>query len=290
MIDWSAASRPKRGKDSIWYCLYDRSGGSRKLENPATRHLAFHDIETILTESVRQRKVTLVGFDFPFGYPSGFSSAAGLAGAKPWLAAWNFLEAEIKDDESNKNNRFEVAESLNSIILKKIFPFWGHPNGRTFHQLKSNKGRPHVAEFRMTELIARGAQSVWKLYGNGAVGSQALVGIPWLARLRNSSQLNAYSAVWPFETGLELPKNVGEQCFILYAEIFPSLRKVDVKKSETRDEAQVKGFVQYLKIKDERGSLSASFLGPRKSSSSSRKKIVAEEGWILGVKIMIKGQ
>ena len=43
MVDWSAASTPKRGKDSIWWALESRCGLQR-VGNPATRVEARDDI------------------------------------------------------------------------------------------------------------------------------------------------------------------------------------------------------------------------------------------------------
>ena len=39
MVDWSAAGKPARGKDSIWIC-YGRRAGVLAVENVPTRHEA----------------------------------------------------------------------------------------------------------------------------------------------------------------------------------------------------------------------------------------------------------
>ena len=44
MVDWSAASVPRTGRDSIWICWIDAAG--ERLVNPATRHAA----KTLLAE------------------------------------------------------------------------------------------------------------------------------------------------------------------------------------------------------------------------------------------------
>jgi hypothetical protein len=46
-------------------------------------------------------------------------------------------------------------------------------------------------------------QPIWKLFGNGSVGGQALLGIPRLSALRNDEVLEPVFRVWPFETGFE---------------------------------------------------------------------------------------
>jgi precorrin-8X/cobalt-precorrin-8 methylmutase len=83
MVDWSAASKPKDKEDSIWYCYYDRTDGSQTLENPPTRQEATERIASILYRGTQHHKAILVGFDFPFGYPAGFSLALGWHGKFP---------------------------------------------------------------------------------------------------------------------------------------------------------------------------------------------------------------
>jgi hypothetical protein len=289
MVDWCAANEPKNGPDSVWYCFYDRSDDAWKTENPGTREEATDKIASILHETTKQEKATLVGFDFPFGYPAGFASALGLRGERPWRAVWNELKGVITDDNKNRNNRFEVAASFNRRISGQPFPFWGCPRKRQSTTLTSCKVRPSstgaLPEYRLTDNRAKGAQPVWKLFGPGSVGSQALVGIPCLARLRDDDKLSPRSAVWPFETGLtQLQTHTERKWLILYAEIFPAMFKAHRGPGENKDEAQVRDLVQRLKAEDERGELGEWFAGPNELSENDRRKIVSEEGWILGVR------
>ena len=48
IVDWSAASQPKMGRDSIWICAVDRDGAERLVENPRTRHSAKHLLGELL--------------------------------------------------------------------------------------------------------------------------------------------------------------------------------------------------------------------------------------------------
>jgi hypothetical protein len=289
MVDWCAANKPKDGPDSVWYCFYDRTDGAWTTKNPRTRRKASDDIASILRESTKHEKVVLVGFDFPFGYPAGFSSALGWHGKSPWRAIWNELKEAITDDDKNRNNRFEVAASFNRRISGQPFPFWGCPRKRQSTTLGSCKVRPSstcaLPEYRLTDRRAKGAQPVWKLFGPGCVGSQGLVGIPCVARLRDDITLGQRSAVWPFETGLtHLPPRTEKKWLILYAEIFPPLFKPDLVPGEIKDEAQVRDLVQRLKAEDEGGRLAEWFAGPTELNEEEKRKIVSEEGWILGVR------
>src|SRR5260370_25966811 len=81
IVDWSAASRPKTGRDSIWVC--HRGPHGERVDNPATRHLARQLLADILEAAMARHQRVLLGFDFPFGYPVGFAGRLGLTGT-PW--------------------------------------------------------------------------------------------------------------------------------------------------------------------------------------------------------------
>ena len=226
MVDWSASSRPATGADSIWYCLMARTGTRlhvAALENPSTRVRAIAEIRQILCGLARQERTVLVGFDFPFGYPAGFADALRLECDRPWDGVWRELVRSIVDRADNSNNRFDVAGELNRRVSGACGPFWGCPRNRECTTLSSTKGPGgHLAERRLTDV--GNMQPIWKLYGNGSVGSQALVGIPHVAALRNHPGLATVSRVWPFETGLvRLPNREDRDCLIVLAEIYPSL-------------------------------------------------------------------
>jgi len=78
----------------------------------------------------------LIGFDFPYGYPSGFAAALGLKGSgPPWRATWNELASLISDGDDSRNNRFKVASHLNLRCGPGPGPFWGAPPGSTTDHL-----------------------------------------------------------------------------------------------------------------------------------------------------------
>jgi hypothetical protein len=74
MIDWSAASTAKQGKDSIWIGVLKRDIRFRltfEAFNPATRKAAEVQLREILADLRRRGEKALVGFDFPLGFPAG---------------------------------------------------------------------------------------------------------------------------------------------------------------------------------------------------------------------------
>jgi hypothetical protein len=258
-VDWSASSTPKRGKDSIWVCEHGAAP-----ENPSTRHDATERVRELLQELVTARRRVLVGFDFPYGYPRGFADLVAPGGRPAWRRVWAALVGRIRDDRLNVNNRFEVAAELNI----GGGPFWGCPAGHARQDLTVKRAIsfPHLCleEFRATERAVRGVQSAWKLSGAGSVGSQALLGIPRVASLRDDRSLAPVSAVWPFE-----PTSAAQ---VVHVEIWPGL--VEPTDHPVRDAGQVEALVAHWARLDVAGTLAPLFRAPSSA---------AEEGWILGV-------
>lgn len=267
-VDWSASSVPKRGKDSIWIC----ASGTDPV-NPATRAEATAQVRAILRRAVADGRRVLVGFDFPYGYPAGFADLAAPGDGPPWRRIWDLLTARIEDDDRNASNHFEVAAELNRTT-GGAGPFWGCPASRRQSGLTSRRtcAFPYagLSELREVDRRTRGVQSVWKLYGAGSVGSQALVGIPRVASLRDDGALVDVSRVWPFETGFTLPS-----ARVVHVEIWPGL--APVAHHEVRDAGQVMGVVTRWSELDAAGALAPLFAPARPAAVA-----VAEEGWILG--------
>jgi precorrin-8X/cobalt-precorrin-8 methylmutase len=268
VADWSANQSPKRGADSIWW------SDGRRAWNPSTREEATAQLRARLLDELRAGHRVLVGFDFPLSFPRGFAKALGLRGV-PWRATWNLLSAEIRDEQTEGwNNRFEVAGSLN-LRLGGRGPFWGCPAGRRVKGLSARgvSPAPFAAKKRSERCVA-GPQSPWKLLGVGTVGSQALLGIPRVRALRDDPALAPFTGVWPFETGFERGDSP-----IVFAEIYPSMRRVVARAGQVKDEAQVRGLSRWLRTAD----LTELFAVPTRLSETEQRVVLQEEGWILGV-------
>ena len=279
MVDWSANSTPKRGRDSIWIAL-GRSRGRVRLVNPSTRREAIDLIVDLMLSSANERM--LIGFDFSFGYPVGFAeSVAGAAAG--WSDVWAMLHERISDADDNANNRFEVAAELNGV-LDGAGPFWGHP-GASAPVARRRPPASRLAEFRLTEqrVIKDGHRpfSSWQLAYPGSVGSQMLLGIARLEGLRRDPRLAGRCRVWPFETGFGTDRIRGEPGSVLLAEIWPSMFPITSTEA-VRDAAQVDSMVRLLRSADRSGEL-AEWLTPS-LNSGERRVVLAEEGWTLGVR------
>jgi hypothetical protein len=279
VVDWSARSTPARGPDSIWIAIRD-STGTRSC-NPSTRAEAAGVLADVVDRSASER--VLIGVDFSLGYPAGTAAALGADRDPAWRAMWRVLADLVVDESDNRNNRFEVAASLNRRMTGGAGPFWGCPPSARATSLSSRKpavGGP-VPEWRWVEARLRGQGrrpfSAWQLLGAGAVGSQTLLGIPQLARLVD--RLGDRAAVWPFTTGLVAPEN--DPGAVVIAEVWPSMLEVAVDRTRVRDQVQVETAVAWLAGCARSGTLAAMF-SPRVDADRVHS-VVAEEGWVLGV-------
>ncbi len=288
MVDWSAAAKPQLGKDSIWICHLRRVKGELRQAvsiNVPTRLEARVRLLELLEANLAAGLSSLIGFDFPFGYPDGFAARLRLGGS-PWRAIWQLLAARIEEKPGNGNNRFSVAAALNRQVSGRPAPFWGCPAAAAGPFLQPKRHWQHdafgLSEKRLADARIKGPQPVWKLYGHGAVGSQALTGIPVVHWLRNHPGLAAASLVWPFETGLSV-RDRKEGAGIVFAEIYPSLVPSIPQGGEVKDEAQVRTIARHFAQLDESGRLARLFAGDPDLTAAQRARIEAEEGWILGV-------
>lgn len=264
VVDWSASAVPgpvRPRADALWLGLCG-PGGEAQEYHRTRAGLAARLAGLIATGD------WLVGFDFPMGYPAGFASRlTGRAGA---AAVWRWLAAAIRDDDRNANNRFQVAAAINRQIAGPgTGPFWGRPAGLDLPDLPARKTVDYaalgLAERRLVETRVPRAQPVWKLYTTGSVGSQALTGLPVVARLAAQQGVS----VWPFDPPAR----------VMLAEVYPSLlgARVDaaVAAGEVKDRAQVRLLARALWRLQAAGGL-APLLQDVPAAARG------DEGWILG--------
>ena len=288
VVDWSAASKPATGADSVWIGVLKRDVRFRltfESHNPSTRAEAEKLISGILDDRAKRSERTLLGFDFPLGFPRGLSSALNLPGDAPWQSVWHQIDRMVKDRPDNVNNRFGVGSEINRRITGGPFPFWGVPPKDALTTLQPKRARDHgpgdLPEFRHAEQVAKGASSVWKLYYNGSVGGQAILGIPVVRRLKLAR--NDTMKVWPFETGF---KALSEADLggvdVVAAEVYPSIYKAQPLPGEVKDQAQVRVTAEHFAKLDDAGKLGALFAPLKDTAPDVVVDAVREEGWILG--------
>src|SRR5579875_925876 len=268
MVDWSASAKPKTGADSIWIGVLKRDVRFQfgfESFNPATRAEAEKKLVAILDDLKKRSERALLGFDFALGFPRGTGAMLKLKD-ESWKGLWSFLAANVVDKADNTNSRFAVASKMNRLMTDEARPFWGAPPKDVQRWLASTKpaegGAPVPPALRHCEVATKGTKSVWQIFGNGTVGSQALVGVPAVGRLK--AQRGEALKVWPFETGFKALTTADlEGVEAVAAEVYPSLIKADALPGEVKDQTQVRGLCQHFARLDEAGKLAAAF-GPAK--------------------------
>ena len=288
IVDWSAASKPAKGADSLWMGVLKRDVRFRftfEAHNPATRAEAERLLAGVLDDRAKRAERTLLGLNFPLGFPRGLAAALQLPGDEPWKAVWNQIDRMVKDKADNTNNRFGVGSEINRRLTGGPFPFWGCPPKDALTTLQPKRQKPHgpddLPEFRHAEVAAKGAASIWKLYYNGSVGGQAILGIPVVRRLK-LARGEAFK-VWPFETGWKALSEADlAGVDVVAAEIYPTLAKAAPLPGELKDTAQVRAAAEHLAKLDEAGRLGALFGPPKSAAPDVVVDAQQEEGWILG--------
>ncbi len=259
VVDWSAASQPSPARpsaDAIWIGVQGPEGAVESY------HRTRAGAEAHLRRLIAQPGRWLIGFDFPMGYPLGL--APRLTGAAGAAALWHWLADRIEDATDNRNNRFAVAAAMNRLLGAPLF--WGRPATLDLPDLPPRRiADPAVLGLttrRVVEQLVPRAQPVWKLYTTGSVGSQALMGLPAIARLAALPDVS----VWPFQP----------EARVVLAEVYPSLLAARVAREPgIKDAAQVRLLARALWQLAQDGRLTALLAAP---PASARR----EEGWILG--------
>lgn len=232
VADWSAGKRrPARpSKDSIWLGIA-RNGVADAPIYCRSRQDAEAQINQIIDAEQAAGRRLLATFDFPFGYPKGL--AHRITGQSDPFALWDWISARITDAPDGTNNRYDVAEAMNAHF-DGPGPFWGKPNQTGWPGVPYRKAGityDTVPERRTCDLVAKAASSCFQLAFPPTVGSQILMGLPTLNRLRARPGV----AVWPFEDWSDAPT--------VLAEIWPGLIEPAVKAIQTddiRDAVQVR--------------------------------------------------
>jgi len=267
VVDWSAASKrapQKPSRDAIWMGFV-RDGAPQEPIYCRDRINAEARIAAIFEQEMQAGRRLLAAFDFPFGYPRGF--ARRITGSDDPLVLWDWLAARIKDAESGANNRFDVAEAMNAAFDGPGL-LWGKTHRDRWPGIPHDKKAiafDEVPEKRTCDRIARTSSSCFQLCYNPTVGSQVLMGLPMLSRLRRMAGV----AVWPFEDW--------QDARIVLAEIWPGVINRTVKRAEAaggiRDAHQVRLLARAL------SRLPASHLHGMMTDLPPE---AAEEAWVLG--------
>ncbi len=267
VVDWSASAAPSPARpspDAIWIGVASARGEFTTYHR--TRAAAECAVAAILDAEAQAGRRVLAGFDFPFGYPHGFAEM--LTGTPGAAAVWHWLADHISDDANNRNTRFALAAAINRRFPAPG-PFWGRPRSQPHPDLSETKPTAYStpAERRRVEKVVPRAQPVWKLFTTGSVGSQALTGLPMIARLSQRPG----TTVWPFAA----PDGP-----LVLAEVYPSLLDAEVRAAghpgSIKDELQVRLLARAMHHLAQTGGLDQLLADVPDWPGR------ADEGWILG--------
>jgi molybdopterin molybdotransferase len=226
VIDWSSGNDrgAKPTKDAIWAGV-NRDGVAEAPVYLRNRQVAEEWLVSFFTAEQTAGRQVFAGFDFPFGYPTGFANA--LTGSTDPLALWEWLETRV-EDTPQANNRFDLAGAINLQLNNGMGPFWFNGLQRDIEGLDRSQ-RDYANPFpdrRQCEANTKGTFTCWQLGGAGAVGGQVLTGLPVLARLKRKFDV----AVWPFQA---------LESAIAFVEVWPSLTVDSVPNGWIKDAWQV---------------------------------------------------
>jgi len=304
MVDWSGgSSRRGNRSNAIWIAHGTRGASIPYTESPYSRTEAERRIRQIISANLEDNLRVLLCCDFGYGFPGGFSAGLPTTSGPGWKTVWSYLHAALQDDigttpggiPTNRNNRFEVAEAINTFLSPAAGlhgPFWcltragthTHiPQDQPAQPFTTSQGRVLHA-LRETDRRAR-SNTPFRLFGTGSVGSQVLTGIPRLHSLRTDLSLDKISAVWPFETGWATKESwLDPDIRIVHAEIYPSVKEPFA--DCIRDRGQVRSMWKWARDLDDLGQLWKEFSTPSGIRLGSIDDICirSEEGWILGVR------
>ena len=300
-VDWSAANgaQPQQPTaDAVWCGELVPSVNYQQETYHRTRNDGVAHVTSVLIDHAKENRRVLVGFDFPYGYPTGFANALSLpAGPQSWWQIWAELAERVEDTPENINKRFAAAGELNAIAGNgRAGPFWGCPVGTNITNLQARSpGFPFAAtggislqRLRIVETRLPGTQDAWGLFGAGRVGSQALVGLPYVYRLRRHPDLARVSRVWPFETLFTQAPSPSHGPFVLHTEIWPGVVEQRVQELSStnqeliRDRAQVRAMCEWAAELDEQDELGWFFGEPNGLQPKQVQGCIEQEGWILG--------
>ena len=284
IVRWSAASKASAGADSVLIGVVKRDVRFRnayEAHAAPTRADGEARLTAVLDDLRKRNERALVVFDFPLGFPRGLAAGLKLEG-EPWRAVWNQLDRMVKDKPDNTNNRFGVGAEINRRLTGGPFPFWGCPPRDALTTLQPKRTREHEAgdlpEMRLTETRVKGAPSIWKLYYNGSIGGQAILGVPMVKRLK--AKYGDELKAWPFETGFGAPDLSGVR--IVAAEVFTAGAETKPAAGESKDQTEIRAYAEQIARLDEGGKLAPLFGAPKDLPEASIEIARSEEGWILG--------
>ena len=153
---------------------------------------------------------------------------------------------------------------------------WPTDEPHTYIDFVRDRNPPRTGsadEFRLVELRAAPARSVFRFEGHGCVAKRTHAGLPWLRRIRR--EVGDRLHIWPFD-GWDVPE--GKSALV---EVDPAIfKKRYPREGRTEYEHAAYSVARWLFETDRRGALDRFFHPPL---TDEERRFASWEGWCLGV-------
>ena len=193
-IDWSGAGAEAE-RVPLRIAVWERESGVCRIQLPpasgATRNWRRSECRDYLRHVLSEDKRTLVGMDFGFSLPWGSDKAIFK------VRGWREMIRRIGEIYAANGTARAAAQVINGMEHLNGHGPYRFNDSRTDFRFYLDHG---VAYYRLTDLAAPQAISLWYLGPGATVGFHTITGlsaIDWLIGLRDSEDLRF--AVWPFE-------------------------------------------------------------------------------------------
>ena len=296
MVDWSAASKPVTGANSIWIGILAKDARLKlqfRAVNIDTRLKAREFLEDMVGKLTKRGDRVLLGFDFSLGYPAGTAEALGLKldGKAPWQAMHEHLACEAEGQAGQFQRPLRHCRRNELRRLERTVSVLGRPGARC--RLDAGQHEARLYGRPLAGIPDRRSLSARQQAGPAEIGLAAGLyrqrrqpvpdrEFPMSTRLRETWP---GARIWPFEfdPAEPLTEEALTDVNVVITEIYPSLTKAKPESGETMDAAQVREIAHHYASLDEKGALSGAFSTAKTLEPAENTKIQAEEGWIPGV-------
>lgn len=280
-IDWAGAGRDDQrvGLRIVEAAAGSGAGTWREVRPPGTRARNWKRVEVFdyLQELLRpEAPRTLVGIDASLGYPVG--AAREVFGVEGWRALVARIAAIRRE-----------APTLDAFLDRVNAPFAEEAGVPLYSRDREGRAwdRPHhtvggfysargVAYWRMVELFLPQSLSAFYMGPGPMVAGHTITCLAMLDALltmRDAGELRV--GVWPQEGPGALKHHVIAEC---YPSILPRDATIDDK--DLRD---AQAIAAWLLAQSQLGTLDG-FLTEVERAPKSVTRVIAEEGWVLGVR------
>ncbi len=281
MVDWSAASKPATGADSIWIGALTPDSRLKlafKATNPPTRAKAIEELTELLNRCLKRGDRVLVGVDFPLGFPAGTSEALKLKG-EPRQGAARFPAQGNEGQARQLEQPLRARGADEPSHLRRPLPVLGLlEEGRADDAVGQEDARarrratsPNSASWKNTAMDseegapATGVEDRLRRR-HRRPGDDRHPGHRAPAReIPDAESLAVRPAARQARPGGPLPIRASSS-----PRFSTTLNATNQQASEIRDEAQVRTLCEALAERDANGKLAAMFAGEAKLSERAK--------------------